>query len=103
LTRFSADTIADAIERCSAMSGIAVKNLHIYMSGGGMHNPLLTSWIKERLPCPFLPTDALGISGDAKEALLFAILANETICGNADFDTRKDVPSISMGKISFPS
>jgi anhydro-N-acetylmuramic acid kinase len=103
LTRFSADTIADAIERCSAISGIAVKDFHIYMSGGGMHNPLLTAWIKERLPCPFLPTDALGISGDAKEAVLFAILANETICGNVDFGSRKDVPSVSMGKISFPT
>jgi anhydro-N-acetylmuramic acid kinase len=103
LTRFSADTIADAIERCSAQSGIAVKDFHIYISGGGMHNPLLTGWIKERLHCPFMPTDAIGISGDAKEAVLFAILANETICGNADFGTRKDVPSVSMGKISFPT
>jgi anhydro-N-acetylmuramic acid kinase len=103
LTRFSADTIADAIEQCSVQSGIAVEEFHIYMSGGGMHNPLLTGWIKDRLPCTFLPTDALGISGDAKEAVLFAILANETICGNANFGTRKDVPSVSMGKISFPS
>jgi anhydro-N-acetylmuramic acid kinase len=103
LTRFSADTIADAIIACGEQSGIAIQDLHIYMSGGGMHNPLLTGWIKDHLPCPFLPTDALGISGDAKEAVLFAVLANETICGNPNFGGSKNVPSVSMGKISFPT
>ena len=40
----------------------------------------------------------------AKEAVLFAILANETLCGGlTDFGSREGVPSVSMGKISFPS
>lgn len=100
LTRFSAETIAEAIQ----------KSIHpneyykIYMSGGGMHNPLLTSWLGEFLPnFTFGKTDELGISGDAKEAVLFAILANEALVGGQmGFGTRKGVPTISMGKISFP-
>ena len=69
-----------------------------------MHNPLLIGWLKELLPCPFLETGALGISGDAKEAILFAVLANETVSGGkSDFGSRRGIPSVAMGKISFPS
>ena len=33
-----------------------------------------------------------------------AILANETVAGGAsNFGSRKGIPSVSMGKISFPS
>ena len=74
------------------------------MSGGGAHNPLLVEGLKELLPCQFSSTDDLGISGDAKEGILFAILANETVSGgDSDFGIRKGIPSVSMGKISFPN
>ena len=104
LTRFSAETIAAAIHTAIKKSVHTVENFTIYMSGGGAHNPLLVEWLKELLPCPFLTTDTLGISGDAKEAILFAILANETVSGGkSDFGIRKGIPSVSMGKISFPN
>ena len=100
LTRFSAETIASAINNTTHPN----ENLTVYMSGGGAHNPLLVGWLKELLPCTFFNTDALGISGDAKEAILFAVLANETVSGGAlDFGSRKGIPSVSMGKISFPN
>jgi anhydro-N-acetylmuramic acid kinase len=102
LTRFSAETIAEAIQ--FAVKNYEDQNLNIYISGGGMHNPLIVKWLKELLPFNFFKTDDLGISGDAKEAILFAILANETLCGGkSDFGTRKGIPSVSMGKISFPN
>jgi anhydro-N-acetylmuramic acid kinase len=102
LTRLSAETITEAIHLSIANSNIAISEFKIYMSGGGAHNPLLVAWLKELLPCPFLKTDDLGISGDAKEAVLFAILANETLAGGqSDFGARRGVPSVSMGKISF--
>jgi len=45
----------------------------------------------------------LGVSGDAKEAVLFAILANETVAGGkVKFGSDSKVPCVSMGKISFP-
>lgn len=100
LTRFSADTIAAAIQRT-----IGKKQFQIYTSGGGAHNPLMMKWIQEQLPkSTFHPMSSLGISGDAKEAVLFAILANETICGgDLNFGNRSKIPSITMGKISFPT
>jgi anhydro-N-acetylmuramic acid kinase len=104
LTRFSAETIAEGIKYAIENTKHDLENLTIYTSGGGAHNPLLINWLKELLPYPFFTTDELGISGDAKEAVLFAVLANETISGGAsDFGTGKGIPSVSMGKISFPS
>ena len=104
LTRFSAETIADAVNFTINNTSYSINEFNIYMSGGGMHNPLLVEWLKELLPCNFFKTNSLGISGDAKEAVLFAILANETVSGgNSDFGSRRGIPSVSMGKISFPS
>ncbi|QEC51531.1 anhydro-N-acetylmuramic acid kinase [Anseongella ginsenosidimutans] len=79
--------------------------LTIYLSGGGMHNPFLTGMIIDALPdCKFDTTQSLGINPDAKEAVLFAALANETVAGNgATFKgNTSGLPAISMGKISFP-
>ena len=104
LTRFSAETIAEAINFTISKTNYQASAFNIYMSGGGMHNPLLVENLKELLSCNFLKTNDLGISGDAKEAVLFAILANETVAGGeSDFGSRKGIPSVSMGKISFPS
>jgi anhydro-N-acetylmuramic acid kinase len=49
----------------------------------------------------FLNPSILGIPGDAKEAVLFAVLANETLSGGST--NYGDNPSVCMGKISFPS
>lgn len=104
LTRFSAETIAEAIRTTIENSIYPAESFTIYLSGGGAHNPLLVEGLKELLPCQFSLTDDLGISGDAKEAILFAILANETVSGgDSDFGVRKGIPSVSMGKISFPN
>lgn len=103
LTRLSAETIAEAILFVVKNSGTALKDFTVYMSGGGANNPLLVSWLKELLACPFKKSDDLGILSDAKEAVLFAILANETVAGGAyNFGTNKGIPSVTMGKISFP-
>jgi anhydro-N-acetylmuramic acid kinase len=100
LTRFSAETICEAIERASGRS----RKRHIFLSGGGAHNPLMVRWIKELVPdCIFSTTSSLGIDGDAKEAVLFAVLANEALAGGkTSFGNRHKVPSVSMGKVSFP-
>jgi anhydro-N-acetylmuramic acid kinase len=102
LNRFSADVIVEAIK--NSASGKA--NFKIYSSGGGMHNPLLTENIKSQLPeFQFLTSQDLHIHPDAKEAVLFATLANECVCGGVvQFGSgRNGVPSVSMGKISFPN
>ena len=103
LCRFSAETIAEAILQFLKNSPLGVGG--IYGSGGGVHNPLIMSNLQELLQnFEFQKTDDLGIAGDAKEAVLFATLANEAVAGGrTDFGSRQGVPSVSMGKISFPN
>ncbi|RUT68543.1 anhydro-N-acetylmuramic acid kinase [Flavobacterium cupreum] len=103
LTRLSAETIAEAILFVVENSPYALEDFKIYMSGGGIHNPLLVKWLAELLPSEFQKSDDLGILSDAKEAVLFAILANETVAGgDYNFGNSKGIPSVTMGKISFP-
>ena len=105
LVQFSADTIVDAIKRVIHEDEThRIARPRIYMSGGGMHNPVLTEAIQQKLAnCTFGRTDELGINGDAKEAVLFAVLANESLAGGTtSFGERQSVPSVTMGKVSFP-
>jgi anhydro-N-acetylmuramic acid kinase len=101
LNRFTADTIAKAIQN-NLPSNISFK---IYVSGGGMHNPLLMEHLNSLLPNVSIASSIeIGIHPDAKEAILFALLANEAVAGSAllagGHSTK--VPT-TMGKISFPN
>ncbi|MFN7602437.1 MAG: anhydro-N-acetylmuramic acid kinase [Bacteroidota bacterium] len=102
LNRFSADMIVVALRECLKDR----TDFKIYSSGGGMHNPLLMQHLKLQLPAQeFLVTASLGIHPDAKEAVLFATLANECICGGqVNYGSgRNGIPSVAMGKISLPN
>ena len=58
----------------------------VLVSGGGAHNPTLMRGLQEELPgIPVRHMDQAGLpfGADAKEAVAFAILANETIQGRA--------------------
>ncbi|WP_395807931.1 anhydro-N-acetylmuramic acid kinase [Daejeonella sp.] len=99
LAAFTAKSIVKAISYCVEGKGA----YEIYISGGGMHNPLLTGMIEEQLGKKLKFSSDLGIAPDAKEAVLFALLGNEAIAGGkTDFGKHPGVPSISMGKVSFP-
>jgi anhydro-N-acetylmuramic acid kinase len=100
LNRFSAETIADCIQS-SIPAGV---KFNMYSSGGGMHNPVLMSHLTSLLPNATLySSDVLGINPDAKEAILFALLANEAVAGTPLFagGHATKIP-ITMGKVSFP-
>ena len=102
LNRFTADTIVQAIKACTE----GWDEIKIYTSGGGIHNPLLMKNMQVQLPnSSFLTTEKLGIDPNAKEAVLFAVLANETIAGeyNSIANRGTGQPLVSMGKISFPN
>lgn len=101
LNAFSAKAITDGILKISE----GLDNVAVYVSGGGLHNPLLMQNIKEGLPkYKVTSIDAIAMNPDAKEACLFAILANETIAGSHDnVRNIKDSPAICMGKISLPN
>jgi len=100
LNRFSAETIADCINS-SIPDGTT---FNMFSSGGGMHNPVLMANLKSLLPnATIYSSEVLGIHPDAKEAILFALLANEAVAGTPLFagGHATKIP-ITMGKISFP-
>ncbi len=101
LNRFTAETISKALN--------AVVNngpCKIYVSGGGAHNPMVMDYLTQQVSgASFHSTAEKNIDPDAKEAVLFAILANEAVAGNPSFipASLKNFPAVSMGKISFPN
>ena len=102
LNRFSGDMIVVAIKDC-IKEKTAIK---IFCSGGGIHNPLLMQHLQEQLSgCIFLSTANNGVNPDAKEAILFALLANECVCSDVAAIEIKSpgIPAVAMGKISFPA
>lgn len=102
LNKFSADTMVSALMKTTDKT----RKYRMFTSGGGMHNPLLIQHLKEALPnFSFYTTAELDIDPDAKEAVLFAVLANECICGDGSYIQKgiNGMPAVLMGKISFPA
>ena len=102
LNQFTATIIIDAIIKVVK----DIRKCKIYISGGGLHNPLLMDYIQQGIPGVMIhSTMEKNINPDGKEAVIFALLANECVSGNgADFGKgTNSLPSITMGKISFPT
>jgi anhydro-N-acetylmuramic acid kinase len=77
VTRFTVESIALSIEKHLEPHHPIDR---IIISGGGSHNKAIMSGLAERLPLLHIDkSDQYGIPVDAKEAIGFAILANETI------------------------
>lgn len=100
LVAFSAAAITASIRHAVQ----SCPNPHVYISGGGLHNPRLVDGVTRGLEgVPVSSFEKLGLSPDAKEAALFALLANETVAGTAaNVKSILDSPAVCMGKISFP-
>ena len=57
----------------------------LIVSGGGSHNKTLLSFLRRLLQdTEVLTQEDLGYNSDSKEAVAFAILANEAVCGRAN-------------------
>ncbi|KDC52546.1 anhydro-N-acetylmuramic acid kinase [Pseudoalteromonas fuliginea] len=101
LNTFTATVIANALNECAERA----QNCVVYASGGGIHNPLLMAQLTALCPRikAFKNTDDLGINPDAKEAVLFAILANECLAGEQQHlsNTAQGIAGVTMGKVSF--
>lgn len=78
----------------------------LIVSGGGARNPVIMEYLKKYFgrTIEVKNIESLGISSDAKEAICFAVLANETISGNA-----ANIPCVTgasrktiLGKICLP-
>lgn len=73
---------------------IGEEKFELFVTGGGVHNSVIMDGLKARLPkAEFKDLEELGFSGDAKEAVLMAFLANECVVGG----------EWELGKVSLPS
>lgn len=75
-TAFTARSIADSYRRFLGPVD------EVFVGGGGARNPVLMRMLTEALPGARVEThEAVGINSDAKEAIAFALLANDCILG----------------------
>ena len=104
LTRLTAETIAETIAETLRREIPSLENTEIIVSGGGIHNATLLGWLRELLPeLHWQPEAARGIPPDAMEAVLFAVLANESLWGAGFADQGgKGTQRMGFGKLSFP-
>ncbi|HUN29917.1 MAG TPA: anhydro-N-acetylmuramic acid kinase [Alphaproteobacteria bacterium] len=92
LTELTAATIAGAIARLDVAAS------RVLCSGGGARNAALLARIAARLPQARVePSEVLGLRGDAKEALAFAILGYETLRERAS-----NVPRVTGASRAVP-
>ena len=81
LIEFIARTIASGLQHCSEI-GHPVEQ--VIVAGGGVKNPMLMERIGAVLePIPVLRSDDVGVPSDAREAMIFAVLADMTLQGLA--------------------
>lgn len=80
VTMFTAKSIAENYKNF-VMDKIQLDK--IIIGGGGAHNKTLLEYLKYELPNINIVTqDEIGLSSDAKEAIAFVILGNETLHNN---------------------
>lgn len=100
LTAFTATLLTSAIKEFTTSD----KTCKVYISGGGVHNKQIMQTIKTNLPeIKIDTTEAISINPDAKEAILFALLANELVAGDGSCfgNGSKSTPNVGLGKVSF--
>lgn len=98
-TRFTAESIALSLRRFAPRMPA-----RLVVGGGGSRNPTLLRFLREALPdCQVQIQEDLGLDSDAKEAVAFAILANEALfgsCNNAPSATGAK-HGVVMGRINL--
>ena len=98
-TRFTAESIAVGLRRFAPRMPA-----RLVVGGGGSRNPTLLRFLREALPeCRVQTQEDLGYDSDAKEAVAFALLANETlfgVCNNAPSATGAK-HGVVMGRINL--
>ena len=98
-TRFTAEAVAVGLERFAP-----ARPERLVVGGGGSWNETLLAHLRDCLPgCQVVTNEDLGRNSDAKEAMAFAVLANEAVfgvCNNAPAATGASRPVV-MGKLSL--
>lgn len=100
LTAFTAHSIADSYRR--HLPGVPDE---VIIGGGGARNPVLMAHLRRHLSyATVLTHEEVGMDSDAKEAVAFCVLANETLLGKP-----ANLPSVTgasravtLGSVTFP-
>jgi anhydro-N-acetylmuramic acid kinase len=103
LTEFSARCLARALVDFVACDRPIAE---VILAGGGVRNGALRSRIEALVaPTAVRRSDDLGVPADAREGMVFAVLANEALLGNATA-----LPSVTgarrpviLGRLAFPT
>lgn len=102
---FTAFTAHSIVQSCKAYILPHFRVEELIVSGGGAHNRTLLGMIAGLLPELTVTTaEALGVPSDAKEAVAFALFANDFLFGqsnNLPAATGADRPTV-MGKLALP-
>ncbi|MEW6754213.1 MAG: anhydro-N-acetylmuramic acid kinase [Candidatus Latescibacterota bacterium] len=102
LTAFTARAIAFGL-RAFVLEDTPAPEM--WVGGGGVHNPCLMGMLRRELPGMRVESMAgLGVDPDAREAVTFAVLAHQTLCGrpgNLPSATGARRPAV-LGKIALP-
>lgn len=111
LAELTAWSIARAVAPLAAASPPGTP-LGVYVSGGGARNPVLMQAITAAL-APLRngvrigTSDRLGVDPDFKEAVMFAVLANERLAGDGWIANAEALPdsnkSFTLGRICLPA
>jgi len=102
LARLTVETVAETLHRECARAGLPLEGCEGFISGGGRHHPALRDGIMAALgEVDWRDAEALGIDPDAKEAVLFAALAHESLFG-AGFPAPAGNTRFGFGKLSWP-
>jgi len=99
VTSLTAETIACAVAEFSPYTLD-----RLIVGGGGSKNLTLLNFLKQKLlPSEVLINEDLGLNSDSKEAVAFAVLANETLHGNPNtaLGATGARHQVVMGKISL--
>ena len=102
ITAYTAKSIKNQIDEF-ALDKIKIDEL--YVSGGGAHNQMIMKLLSEYVEADVKNVESLEFSGDAKEAIAFAILGNEFLCGKTNNIPNSTGASkrVIMGKLALPS
>ncbi|MGI9534707.1 MAG: anhydro-N-acetylmuramic acid kinase [Thermodesulfobacteriota bacterium] len=95
LVQFTVDTIYNSYEDYIFSK---LKIDEVILSGGGSFNPIIVEKLSQKLnPIELSLSDKYNIPADSKEAISFAVLANETIFGNPS-----NLPNVTGARCGSP-
>lgn len=102
ITAYTAKSIKNQIDMF-VLSKYKIDEL--YVSGGGAHNQMIMKLLSKYIKADVKNVENLEFSGDAKEAIAFAILGNEFLCGRTNNipDSTGSNRKVIMGKLALPS